>query len=243
MVDTNTLREEDVVPVRSRVSWGAIFAGGGIALATYFVLTLLGVAVGLSVAGNVQEENLGMGAGIWAVLSTLIALFVGGFVTSQCTVGENRMESLVHGTIMWGVFFVMILWLMASGVRSGFNAVLGVANIAQATSGDISRDDWERTARQFGVSQAQIDEWRKEAANAPENAQRAANDPANREAMQAGATKAAWWGLAGTVLSMFSAMGGALVGAGRTMRDLTWRSTRVVATTTTAPGEVAGRRF
>lgn len=33
---------EDVVPVQSRISWGAILAGSALALALYFLFTLLG---------------------------------------------------------------------------------------------------------------------------------------------------------------------------------------------------------
>ena len=51
------------------------------ALAVYLVLTLLGVALGLSVSDRVRPENLQTGGAIWAILTTVIALFAGGWVT------------------------------------------------------------------------------------------------------------------------------------------------------------------
>ena len=44
---TPTLKATDLLAVKSRVSWGAISAGAMVALAIYFFLTLLGLAIGL----------------------------------------------------------------------------------------------------------------------------------------------------------------------------------------------------
>jgi hypothetical protein len=58
---------EDILPVRSRISWGAIFAGAVIALAIYLVLTVLGAAVGLSLTNTtVRGSTLWWSAVIWA---------------------------------------------------------------------------------------------------------------------------------------------------------------------------------
>src|SRR5919108_422939 len=81
-------RAEDVVSVGTRVSWAAIFAGAVLALAIYFLLAILGGAVGVSVSDRVDPSKLRTGALIWAIVTTCAALFVGGVVTSQFTVGE-----------------------------------------------------------------------------------------------------------------------------------------------------------
>jgi hypothetical protein len=218
MADNATLRAEDLVPVRSRVSWGAIFAGAVLALAVYLVLTLLGGAIGLTVSDNVRTDSLKTGAAIWAILATAIALFVGGWVTTQCTVGENKTETVVHGIIMWGVVLAMLLWLMATGVRAGFNAMVGMANVATATTRNTTTEDWEAAARRAGVPQTTINEWRQKATGAPADTRRAVEDPANQRAAVEAATQATWWTLAGTLLSMAAAVGGALVGAGPRFR-------------------------
>ena len=61
----------------ARVSWGAIFAGAIIALATQVVLTLIGTAVGLATLNPATGENptgttLGVGAAVWLVISSLV---------------------------------------------------------------------------------------------------------------------------------------------------------------------------
>ena len=68
------------------------------------------------------------------------------------------------------------------------------------------------------MPQERIDEWRRQAAAAPESVRQAVNNPANREATAEGATRAAWWTLIGIVLSMASAVGGAVAGSGPALR-------------------------
>jgi hypothetical protein len=72
----------------ARISWGAIFAGAIIALATQLVLTLIGTAVGLATLNPATGENpsgttLGIGAGVWLVISSLVSLFLGGYVAGR----------------------------------------------------------------------------------------------------------------------------------------------------------------
>jgi len=218
MNEASRIQSEDVLPVRSRVSWGAIFAGAVTALAIYFLLTLLGGALGLSIGDNVSARNLGTGATIWAICSMLVALFVGGMVTSQCTAGENKVEAVLYGVLVWALVFALLV-LMAVGVlRAGFSAIIGVANIGQSAVAGTTPADWEAAARRAGVPQARIEEWRRQAAAAPEEARQAAADPENRQAVSEGATRAAWYAFAGTLLSILAAVGGTLVGAGPTLQ-------------------------
>lgn len=218
MADNATVRAEDLLPVRSRVSWGAIFAGAMVALALYFLLTLLGAAVGLSVGDRVRPQSLGTGASAWAVLATVLSLFVGGYVTSQCSVGENRFEAALYGVILWGVLFGMLLWLMASGVRAGFHAMVGMTQASQAVTGNMSTQDWESAARKAGVPQEQIAQWRQKAPEAADRARRAAEDPENQQAAADAATRVTWWAFFGTLLSMLASVAGACVGAGPRFR-------------------------
>src|SRR5919199_4079268 len=67
----------------ARISWGAVFAGAIIALATQIVLALIGMAIGLATLNPTTGASpsgtaLGAGAAIWLVISSLISLFIGG---------------------------------------------------------------------------------------------------------------------------------------------------------------------
>jgi hypothetical protein len=214
--------EGEYTPVASRVSWAAILAGAVVALAVYLVLTLLGGAIGLTVSDNVRSGTLAAGAAVWAVVSTVVALFIGGWVTSQCIIGESRAEAVIHGIIMWGVVLAMVLWLVGAGLRAGYGAMMGVATFT-----DTSRqgDDWGTGARREGVPQQAIDDWRQKAREATPEARRAEDEAAARRAAEY-ATHATWYTLLGTLLSMIAAVGGALAGAGVGYRILGRRDGR-----------------
>ncbi|BDE07950.1 hypothetical protein WPS_32260 [Vulcanimicrobium alpinum] len=68
-----------------RISWGAIFAGLFVALATQLLLSILGVGIGASTihigsSDSASASGLEIGSAIWFFFSILIALFVGGWV-------------------------------------------------------------------------------------------------------------------------------------------------------------------
>src|SRR5436190_9189716 len=92
------VRYEDVAPLRSRISWGAIIAGGVTALACALVLTLFFAGVGLSLtAADVRSNALEIGSLVAAVVTVIVAMFVGGWVTTQLTAGETSREAILHG--------------------------------------------------------------------------------------------------------------------------------------------------
>jgi hypothetical protein len=222
MVASEPVAAEDVLPVRSRIAWGAVFAGAVLALATYFLLTLVGTALGLSIHGRVSDRGLATGAVVWAVIVTAWSLFVGGFIASQLTTGENKFEGMVYGFLVWGVVLATIITLLAVGVRAGFGAMVGVAQAAPANT------NWEEVARRNGATDADIERARTNLANSPASVRDALNDPANRQAAEENATRAAWYSVLGTVLSMLAAAGGGYIGAGPTFRLVTVRTNPVV---------------
>ena len=206
------VRAEDLLPVASRIAWGPIFAGAAIALSLSFLFALLGGAIGFSIGGRVRGETLSTGAAVYSVFLTVYCLFMGGYFVSQFTVGENRMEAVLYGLIMWAVVFAVLLWLTAAGVRAGFSATMGAA-----TAGGQAADkvDWEQEAKRQGVTQAQIDEWRGKASEVPGKAREAALDPQNQQAAADAATRVSWWAFGGASLSMLSAVAGSYMGRGR----------------------------
>ncbi len=204
---------EDVRSVGTRISWGAIVAGCVLALALLFLLTVLGSAVGVSVSDRVEPANLRLGAVLWAIVTTCAALFVGGMVVSQFTVGENKWEAVVYGIIMWALLIALLLGLSAAGVRAGFNTLVAMAGIADGTA----PADWEASARRAGVPVDQIQEWRK---RLEDRAERPAHD-AGSEARQTdpqAVRRVTWYAFGGIWVSMLAAAAGTLVGAGPTFR-------------------------
>jgi len=214
MVAAQPVQTEDVLPVHSRVAWGPIFAGAVLALGTYLLLTLLGAALGLSINDRVSDRSLAIGAVVWTIVVTAWSLFVGGFIASLFTTGENKYEGVVYGVLVWGVVLGLIVALFAMGVRAGFGAMVGVANTAAVASDG----NWEERARRNGATEAEIERARASLTNAPAVIRDAMNDPATRQAAEDNATRAAWYSVLGTVVSMLAAGLGGFVGAGPTFR-------------------------
>ena len=223
-----TVQAQDVLPVRSRVSFSAIFAGAVVALALSLLFHMLGLALGLSVINRVADNTLSTGALVWAIAMTLVALFAGGYVTSRCSVGETHTEAGIYGVIMWGVVFAMLLWLMTAGTRMGLTAIMGVANNANAER--FSDADFRAAGfseDQIASSRPQFDKLRTRLDNLPAELRSAAEDPRARSA--------AWWTFAGVLLSMLASVAGAVVGAGPEFVLTRWGlGVRRTATTTTA---------
>ena len=121
---------ERVVPVAAtnyhdQVRWGPIVAGLAIALSTQLVLSALGVAVGSSSIGDsgaprTDAPGVGVGVGVWSIISLLISLFVGGWTAARTSGRMNRDTALLNGAILWASMLALSAWLLSSGVSGAF---------------------------------------------------------------------------------------------------------------------------
>ena len=216
MTNDTPVQAEDVIPVRSRINWGAIVAGAALALAAALLLSLLGSAIGLSISDNVNDRSLQIGAVVWAIIVTAGAMFLGGFIASQLTTGENKIEGLLYGLLVWALTFALLMTVLANLARTGFSAMLGMANNPNVTA-NTGAGGFDDALRRAGVSQEQINQ-----ARASANV----NDPANRQAIEENATRAAWYSFLGTLVSMAAGALGGWLGAGPTLRLFTVRVDR-----------------
>jgi hypothetical protein len=122
---------EVVPPLGPRVRWGGVMSGFFVAIGTLLVLTALGLAVGITVLGDPQEatsetaQGLGIGAGIWTFITLLVAYFLGGMVSTQVTDRPDRTGAVIHGALVWVLFMLLLLWLIASGISLGMTGLFG----------------------------------------------------------------------------------------------------------------------
>jgi hypothetical protein len=101
-----------------RVSWGGVFGGVLVALGFLLLMTALGVAVGISAVqpGETDTATLGTGAGIWAGLSLLLALFIGGWVSTRIGAIFDGTTGFFEGMLVWVVSVLLMLYFASSGV-------------------------------------------------------------------------------------------------------------------------------
>jgi hypothetical protein len=116
-----------------KVSWGGIFGGVLVAVGLLLLLSALGLAVGVSALqpGETEVSTLGAGAGIWAGVSLLLALFVGGMVSTRIGAIFDGTTGFFEGALVWVVSVLLMLYMAGSGVgmlaTGAFNLVGGAA--------------------------------------------------------------------------------------------------------------------
>ena len=116
-----------------RTDWGAIWGGVFTFMAIWSVFGALGLAIfSGAVNPNATAPVLGMsvGMGIWAIVLTIIAMYVAGRETGHLAGVANRHDGLIHGMIMFGLSAVsaMILVVLGGTSLSGGTGVVGTAH-------------------------------------------------------------------------------------------------------------------
>jgi len=114
------------------LSWGGVWSGLLIGLGVLMLLSAFGLAVGVTTADlgtgeGAGAKGLGIGAGVWAVLSLLIALFVGGVVAARTGSVRYQSTAYIHGALVWVLAMLGILYLAGSGISLGAGALFDVA--------------------------------------------------------------------------------------------------------------------
>jgi hypothetical protein len=97
-----------------RISWAAIFGGVILVVTIQLLLGLLGAGIGL---GTVNTNNgttpdagsLGMGASVWWIVSSIIALGFGGYVSAWLAGIEIKWDGILHGLRAWWIHPVTCL--------------------------------------------------------------------------------------------------------------------------------------
>jgi len=224
MAETIAPSATDLLAVRSRVSWGAIAAGAMVALTIYVVLSMLGVALGIEVAVRRAGADLGTGAAIYSIVALLLAMFFGGWATSRLAVGESKLEAVLYGLILWGVLFAGMIWLLASGIRTGFGGLVGLATGAYSTEdGRIDVDRVASDLKQAGVDEATVTKYRsyyERVRDNPGAVAQVGREISGESGPREAAREASWWSLAGVLVSLATAIFGSLVGSGELLQPV-----------------------
>ena len=146
-IETTTLMSGSDAHTHRRISWAAIFGGVILAVTLQITLSFLGSGIGLSQVnlnnGNTPTaSSFGIGAGIWWIVSSCIALLVGGYVSAWLAGIETRFDGLLHGLITWGIAMMLVLYLLGSAiggiVGGGFSILGGVGKVAGAGVGNAA---------------------------------------------------------------------------------------------------------
>jgi hypothetical protein len=180
-----------------KVSWGGILGGVLVALGVLVLLMALGVAVGITAVDPASTEaaKLGTGAGIWAGVSLLLALFMGGFVSTRIGATYDSQTSFFAGFLVWVVSIVLVAYLAASGVASVTGGAFQLFASAPAQAQDQAASTIQEKAQELQQK-------------APDLQQKA-------QQVKPQATKAAWITFGSLILSLLAALIGSAAGRRR----------------------------
>ncbi|MBZ0286248.1 MAG: hypothetical protein K8I30_01435, partial [Anaerolineae bacterium] len=145
-MDVNTA----VVTPTDQIRWASVLAGLFTVFATLIVLTVLGIAVGLSTYDADNTNAFGLGAGIWGAVSALIAFALGGFMAGRTAAVQGKDMGVLNGAMVWIVAIPLMIYLLGGSLSmlmglavnaagdvavAGANAASGVIEDAVQTGG------------------------------------------------------------------------------------------------------------
>jgi cytochrome c-type biogenesis protein CcmH/NrfG len=137
-----------------------------VAMGTLMLLTALGLAIGITALGDPRAatgetaSELGIGTGIWAFITLLVSVFLGGMVSTQVSDRPDRPGAVIHGVLVWVLFLLVIMYLIVSGVSLGLTGLFGAAGAvtrgataAMGVGGDLAQhmgfDDPQRVLQRL----------------------------------------------------------------------------------------------
>ena len=146
--ETTTLVGGDHEHVHRRISWAAIFGGVILVIAVQLLLSMLGAGIGMSTV-NINDgstpgaSSLGIGAGVWWVVTSCIALAFGGYVSALMAGIAIRFDGVLHGLVTWGIATLLTFYLLTSAIGGviggGFSALGSVTSAAGSGISDAAK--------------------------------------------------------------------------------------------------------
>src|SRR4030081_2424325 len=123
-------------------SWGAVFAGATIALVVQIILNMVGIGVGLSTvdiaAGDAPSAgSLSVGAGIWWVISGVVAAAIGGYIAGRLSGKASQSTTAYHGLIAWAVSTLTVVYLLSSAASGLIGGTVSTASSALGGAGKV----------------------------------------------------------------------------------------------------------
>jgi hypothetical protein len=131
----------------NRISWGAVIAGVVLTLATQLIINLLGIGIGAATldpgqgaGANPEASTFGIGAGVWFLVSGIVASFVGGYAAGRLSGRPKESTAGWHGLTTWALSTLLIFYLLTSTLGSIIGGAFGalgstVSGVAGAAGG------------------------------------------------------------------------------------------------------------
>ena len=126
-----------------RVAWGGVWSGFLFSLGIFLLLTVLGMAIGISAVGigtsdGASARSLGVGAAVWGAVTLLIALFVGGWVATRAGMVHDGATGMIEGVLIWVLSILTLIYMASSGVALLASGVFGsIGTVTQSATAAV----------------------------------------------------------------------------------------------------------
>lgn len=138
MTETINIAATNVEDKRSPLSWSAVFAGSLTTIALFSLLSLLGSAIGTSVADGTDftavTQGFGIASAVWLIVTGLLSFYAGSYVSGRLAGVYGKPVGLLHGLATWGLASVVMSYLGYTGVS---NSLQTLVNTAQSTASAV----------------------------------------------------------------------------------------------------------
>jgi hypothetical protein len=205
-------------PVRAdgvRVSWGSIIGGVLLAVGLLILLTALGAAIGITAAepGQTDAATAGRAAGIYGAIALLLSLFFGGWASTRIGAIVDRATSFCEGALVWVVSIMLVAGLATMGLSNLVGGAMNLAGTASQAAGAVAQTPQaqEQANASAGSSGQMIDQAKNKVGELIERAKGGELQDRAADAKPA-ATKGAWITFGALVLSLITAVIGAMTG-------------------------------
>lgn len=140
VVETTTTATREGEHTHTRISWAAIIAGVILVVAVQMLLSMLGLGVGLGLVspntnGTPDASSFGIGAGLWWLVSSLVALAMGGYVASWLAGLTTQFDGLLHGIMTWAIATLLTFYLLTSAVGGLIGGAFSVVGSGLSSAG------------------------------------------------------------------------------------------------------------
>lgn len=143
-VAANVAAGPAVVDTLRRISWGAVIAGVVISMITQFLLSMLGLGIGVSTIEPASGDSpaastFSISAAIWWTVSGIISAFVGGWVAGRLSGAPSTSSAALHGLVTWATTTLIVLYLLTTTAGALMGGAFSFLGNTLSTAGEAVR--------------------------------------------------------------------------------------------------------
>jgi hypothetical protein len=203
------LTTQDGLP---RLAWGPVIAGVILSMIVYLLMSVLGTAIGASLLAPLSKPDplhgFGLGSGIWVIVTTVVAVFVGSYFAGRCA----PVLGWLHGLLSWAVMVLLVAYGMTSLVGSAVSTAGSVAATGAQVGAAAANQGTEKNGSLLNSATQQVQSAVASAASTASAATATSGTDAEQDARQAadtaakGVARASWYSFAALIVGAIIAI-------------------------------------